>query len=278
MWRLNLSTIENDIGGFDVMAIFKKLMSGGRNKSHKIFRSIVIFSFVDMVANFFRHKIALNLIFYYKTMLKYISVRIFKRMIWRMNHNISTKINNATFPARIIFAFIGDAHFFKSFFRVPITSIHFTQFISSFPRRAFPILRIVFSKIRFSQFLNCFRSMVLAFPGYTHFQFTFFRMFKAFMSLAYFSLSFLSMFTSNSRRWLSFFFKFLIKTKTRISHFLFYFRRSLITFSFHNINIIPCLNYQCNIFKLLNINILKGGENAQTPHRRLRSMCDYLGL
>ena len=53
-----------------------------------------------------------------------------------------------------------------------------------------------------------------------------------------------------------------ILTSSSNSHFLFYFRSSFISTRFHDNNILLYRNYNCNIFKLLNINTLKEANYA----------------
>ena len=58
-------------------------------KHHKIFNSVIISDFVNMMYDFFLSKIPFKIFFYYKTLFSNISVNISERMSGLMNKNIA---------------------------------------------------------------------------------------------------------------------------------------------------------------------------------------------
>ena len=82
----------------------KSSMSRIRSKYHKIFNSIIIFNFVDVVGRFFNCKKSPQMFFYDKTTFFNITIAISFWMKTLKNHNISFIIYfYSTPPIRIIF-------------------------------------------------------------------------------------------------------------------------------------------------------------------------------
>ena len=165
---LQFSTIKNNIFRITISPAMKSTMITSISKNHKIFYSVVISDFVNMMHNFFRRKIPPQMFFGNKTMFKNITV-IIKRMFRFINRSIPLKIFIfSIYPHRIfraeMNAYVRLAHFFSGFFRRNSSFIRFTNFFSmlcrtrllftfigftyfsfSFSRKRFPFLKFIFA-------------------------------------------------------------------------------------------------------------------------------------
>jgi len=182
MLRLNFPTIKNNAHRINRVAIFESSMCRVRSKGHEIFRSIIGFNFINMMAWFFRFKMATNLSFNYKPMLQNISPFTSMWMIRRKNPDITSRmLNYPTFPFNIIFSsifsFPSFTHFFFCSLRMMTAKIPmiFTTWISSLQHLALFLKTI--SRMRLSVFINTMRAIYRNLP---HFLFSFFRMFRTF--------------------------------------------------------------------------------------------------
>ena len=172
------STIENNIIRINLVICFKRIVSHLCFKGHQIFKSIIIFNFIDMVTGFFGFKKSSNSLFYNKSMFHNISTFIFVRMIKTHNANITCSIfKSSSLPFSIfisnMFSKSGFFHFFFSFFRSSTTKIimswtrgksffhNFALFSLGFFRTWNTMMRRSFHG--FSDFFSCFWGMMRTF-------------------------------------------------------------------------------------------------------------------
>lgn len=125
---MKFTTIKDDVRRINGMFCFKRIMCSLCLKSHKIFRAIIIFDFIDMMTGFFWFKKSFDLFFNYKPMFKNISSFIFIRMIKTHDTNISQHmLKSPSLPFSIfisnMFSKGGFSHLFFSFFRASTTII-----------------------------------------------------------------------------------------------------------------------------------------------------------
>lgn len=209
MLKLKQSSIKDNVRINNlILPILKYSMRRMRAKSHEIFRSIVIFNFIDMMTSFFRIKQSTNLFFYYKTMFKNITIFSTKWMLRRKNINIShLMFFNSAFPINIFFfimnIFVRITQSFSMLFRKYSSFCYHAHFLFRFFRMMLSPHRMVMTFIHFTDFFFCritmgsiIKRISITFIVFAHLVSCFLRMLKSFFSKGYFFFSFF-------RKWLS---------------------------------------------------------------------------
>lgn len=114
-------------------------------KQFKIFGSIIIFNFINMVNNFFGKKISPKFLFQNKPVISYVSFAFGKRMFRFMNKNVTLAFLFSSFPIRMFYSrktrriFLNFSFmFFRKLYSETVSLFSFSAFLVTFRIAIFP--------------------------------------------------------------------------------------------------------------------------------------------
>lgn len=100
--RRTMTTIKNNTIRITKPLFVEPKMIHSIYEQHKIFDSVVIFDFINMMHNFFSSKISTHSFFHYKSMFENMMLFRWKRMLGFVDKNISFTCISTSFPHRVI--------------------------------------------------------------------------------------------------------------------------------------------------------------------------------